>query len=271
MPIYHGDALVGMHDAVRDAEYQKKLDVKVEKILGNNESISLAALKKNSVFAQAYKELDAKGKARVDQIANMEGDVQNVSERELKVILTAIDANLQDWKWGNEKNQKFYMDGKASTGETGGLNQATDKELQDVLENTKTRAERIKEAQKKEEARNEKIKATIEQAKNIKPYDDNGHVNGGEWAKAFQIIYQNISCNDYEDLKTWGKAFENILGKGQIADASTYRDGSKAFTLKDSSIVFLNNDFFSDEFGYVTVKHPDETTEKFKPDGTKVE
>lgn len=67
-----------------------------------------------------------------------------------------MDANLQDWEWGNEKSQKFYMDGEASTGKMGGLNQATDKELQDILQNTKTRAEKIKKAQMKEDARNEK-------------------------------------------------------------------------------------------------------------------
>ena len=270
MPIYVNGAMVGMHDAVRDAEYQQKLDVKAGEILGDKESISLAALKKNSVFAQAYKELDAKGKARIDQIANMEGDAQNVSERELKVILTAMDANLQDWEWGKEKTQKFYMDGEASTDETGGLNQATDEELQDILQNTKTRTERIEEAQKKEEAKNEKIKATAEQAIDIKPYDDNGRVNGGEWAKAFQIIHQNISWGNREGLETWEKAFENILGKGQVTHTSTYRDGgSKEWTLKDGTVVYLNNQFGGSEVGYVTVKHPDGTSEKFKPDGNK--
>lgn len=272
MPIYVNGAMVGMHDAVRDEEYQQKVDVKAGEILGDKESISLADLKKNSVFAQAYKELNAKGKARIDQIANMEGDAQNVSERELKVILTAMDANLQDWEWGKEKTQKFYMDGEASTGETGGLNQATDEELQDILQNTKTRAERIKEAQKKEEAKNEKVKATVEEARDIKPYDDNDRVNGGEWAKAFQIIHKNISWGNSEGLETWEKAFEDILGKGQVVDTSTYRDGgTKEFTLKDGSTVRLDNNLSGNEIGYVTVKHPDGTSEKFKPDGTKVE
>ena len=34
-----------------------------------------------------------------------------------------------------------------------------------------------------EELENEKVKAAVEQAKDIKPYDENGRVNGGEWAK----------------------------------------------------------------------------------------
>jgi len=272
MPIYSNGAMVGMHDAVRDAEYQQKLDVKAGEILGDKESISLSALKKNSVFAKAYNELDATGKARIDQIANMEGDAQNVSERELKVILTAMDANLQDWEWGKEKTQKFFMNGEASTGETGGLNQATDEELQDILQNTKTRAERGMEAKKKQEARNEKIKTTIEQAKEIKPYDDNGRVNGGEWAKAVQIIHSNIRCGNMEGLEDWNNAFEKILGKGQVVHTSTYRDGgSKEFKLQDGTKVYLNNRIGGNEIGYITVTHADGSVEKFKPDGTKVE
>lgn len=272
MPIYSNGAIVGMYDAVRETEYQQNLDVKAGEILGDKESISLSALKKNSVFAKAYNSLDATGKARIDQIANMEGDAQNVSERELKVILTAMDANLQDWEWGNKKTKEFFMDGEASTGETGGLNQATDKELQDILQNTKTRAEKIMEAKKKQEASDAKIKTTVEQAKDIKPYDDNGRVNGGEWAKAVQIIHSNISWGSMEGLEDWYNAFEKILGKGQVIDIDTYRDGgSQEFTLQDGTVVYLDNEIGGNEVGYITVTHADRTVEKFKPDGTKVE
>lgn len=272
MTIYVGGAIVGMHDAVRDEDYQKKLDVKTGEILGDKESISLDSLKKNSVFAKAYNELDATGKARIDQIANMEGDAKNVSERELKVILTAMDANLQEFEWGKEKQEKFFMDGNPSTGTTGGLNQATDEELQDILQNTKTRYEKVMEAKKKQEEMNNLVNNTKEQAKDIKAYDDNGRVNGAEWAKAIKIIKSNISWGSREGLQTWEAAFENILGQGQVVHTSTYRDGgSTEWTLADGTKVYLDNNCSRNEIGYVTVTHPDGSKEKFKPDGTKVE
>lgn len=272
MTIYVNGSIVGMHDAVKNKEYQQKLDAQVGDILENNEEISLTDLKKNSLFAKAYNNLDSDGKARLEQIANMGGAKEMVSEKELKVMLTALDANLQDFEYGGKIVQKFFMDGKPSTGKTGGLNQATDAELQYVYDNTKTRAEEIDEEKKKQEVWNNAVKKTSEQAKNIKPYDENGRVNGGEWAKAINIIHDNISWGSKRGLDAWNVAFRNILGKGQVINTDTYRDGgSKEWTLQNGTVVFYNNNPGSEECDYVTVTHPDGSKEKFKPDGSKVE
>lgn len=37
------------------------------------------------------------------------------------------------------------------------------------------------------------------------------------------------------------------------------------------STVRLDNNFSGNEIGYITVNHPDGTSEKFRPDGKKVE
>ena len=112
----------------------------------------------------------------------------------------------------------------------------------------------------------------VEQAKDIKPYDENGRVNGGEWAKAIQIIHNNISWWSFEGLKLRKQAFEKILGKQQIFRVETYRDGgSTEWYLKNGTIVFLDNSISSSEVGYITVYHPNGTEEKFNTDGVKVE
>ena len=130
---YHVDgSLIGLSASVSNPEYQEKLNKQVENILGNNESISLEALKKNSLFADAYNNLNDKAKARVDYIVNMEGDSQNVSEKELKVLLTVLDANLQKLQQYGSR-EFFLMDNEPTTDENGGLVQATDKELSDIL------------------------------------------------------------------------------------------------------------------------------------------
>lgn len=117
---------------------------------------------------------------------------------------------------------------------------------------------------------NEKVRTVVEQASDIKPYDKNWRVNGGEWAKALQIIDKNISY--WYANKAWNMAFEQILGKGHVKSGEAERDGgSKFWILNDGTRVYLNKGIFSAESGYVTVRHPDGTEEKFNPDGIKVE
>lgn len=123
-----------------------------------------------------------------------------------------------------------------------------------------------------EELENEKVEAAVEQAKDIKPYDENGRVNGGEWAKAIQIIHNNISWWSFEELELREEAFEKILGKGQVFRVDTLRDGgSTEWYLKNGTRVFLDNSISSSEVGYITVYNPNGTEEKFNTDGVKVE
>ena len=87
MPIYYNGALVGMNNAVHDKDYQAKLSEKTTQILGDKTSISVNELKKNSLFNDAYKKLDAEGKKQFDAILNLDGDANQVSEKELKTLI----------------------------------------------------------------------------------------------------------------------------------------------------------------------------------------
>ena len=111
-----------------------------------------------------------------------------------------------------------------------------------------------------------RINKAVEQAKDIKIYDDNGRINGGEWSKALQIIRSNIEYKpgEYSDDRDIAL---NILAKEKITKTSMYKDGgSKEWTLANGTKVHYNihNDC-------VTVTHPDGSKEQFNPDGTKVE
>lgn len=123
-----------------------------------------------------------------------------------------------------------------------------------------------------EESSDDRVKITIEQARHIKPYDEKGHINGREWAKAIQIINKNISKKSPEDYKAWRSAFYKILSPNwQIRNEISYKDGgSKKWELKDGSNVFLNNNMNSNEKGYLTVTYTDKSKKTFKPNGTEV-
>lgn len=111
-----------------------------------------------------------------------------------------------------------------------------------------------------------RINNAIEHAKNVKIYDANGRVNGGEWSKAIQIIssYIKYERGDRSDDRNIAL---NILAGGKITNTATYKDGgSEEWTLSNGTKVHYNihNDC-------VTVTHPDGSKEQFNPDGTKVE
>ena len=158
MSSYINGSLVGMNDAIYDKEYQAKLTEKTIAILGDKTSISSTELKKTPLFNKAYNKLDEKGKERFNEILNLDGDAKNVSEKELKTLLTILDADLGRDDF--ENREVFFMDGKVTTSKTGGIYQATDKEIQNVYKNTKTQAE-----QKTEEI--QKMKEQAQQLDNI--------------------------------------------------------------------------------------------------------
>ncbi len=282
-----GGKIVGMTTAVFVEEYQRDLDTKVEKYLGDKEQISTEALKTNSVFAEAYNQLDGNAKAKIEYIANLEGDANNVSEKELKVILTVMDAELDD--------SSFLMDGKPTTSsEKGGLNQATNDELKYVLENTKTRAERklaLEEKQRKmqreKEERDNNIKIAQEEVKNINVYDETGNLDITNFVKVIAIINKYIKEDSMEGCNAWDEIFESAINnsgneppKVKLKYAENLRDGgSKRWVFDNGTEIFFNNAFDSLENGVITVTYNkainkrkvEKVQEKYNSDGTKVE
>ena len=76
--------LFGLGQSILNSDYQKHLDKKVEDILGDNESISVEALKNKSIFKKAFQTFDNN---KLQAIFNLDGDADNVSEKELKILI----------------------------------------------------------------------------------------------------------------------------------------------------------------------------------------
>ncbi len=263
MPTYINGSLVGMGDAVKDAEYQKKLSEKTQEFLGDRTSISVAELKKSSLFAKAYKKLDAEGKKNFDAILNLDGDSKNVSEKELKTLMTLLDANLD--KVPLEDREAFFMDGEFSIGKNSGIYQATAEEIQNVYKNTKTRAEQKAEEMAKLKAKAQKLD---EIGKLIADYDIS---KGSDLTKALTTIDANISAGNKDGYELYNAAISKLFN-GQLVNTNVYRDGgSREYTLKDGTKIFHDNRIFGEENGFVTITRPDGSVEKYNPEGEKVQ
>ncbi len=263
MPMYINGALVGMSEAVRDKEYQKQLSEKTSALLGDRTSISAKELKKSSLFKNAYKQLDAEGKKKFDAILNLDGDGKNVSEKELKTLMTLLDADLGINHVTN--SEAFFMDGEFSTGKSGGIYQATDSEIQHVYQNTKTRAE----IQAEEVA---KLKADAQKLESIKNSVAQFDVSTGSGlTQALNFVRENMDIGNSDGLKLYDAAIADLF-KGNIQNIETYRDGgSRLYTLKDGTTVYHDNTIFGQENGFVTITRPDGSAEKYNPEGEKVE
>lgn len=262
MPMYINGALVGMGEAVYDKEYQQKLSEQTTKILGDKDSISVKDLKKMPIFSDAYKKLDKTGQKRFDEILKLDGDAKNISEKELKTLLTVMDADLQFDDWS--ESEVFLMDGEPTLGETGGLNQAREDEIQNVYQNTKTRAE----IQAEEMKKMKEISAKLENIKElVSEYDIN---NGSDVTKALNVLDENISRGNREGSQIYDMAISNLFS-GKLERFDTFRDGgSREYLLKDGTKIYRDNGFGSKERGFTTITRPDGTVEKYNTEGVKV-
>lgn len=108
---------------IKDKEYINQLDKKIMSILNGKQSINIEDLKKNSLFAN----MSDSAKQRFEDIANIDGNKNNFTAEELKVLYSLSDATLI--------NNSFQFDGKYSTDKNSGLEQATQKEVQLIKEN----------------------------------------------------------------------------------------------------------------------------------------
>ncbi len=263
MPMYINGKLAGMGDAVSDKEYQQKLSELTTRILGDNTSISAKELKKTSLFMDAYKKLDAEGKKRFDAILNLDGDAKNVSEKELKTLLTLLDADLSTDNITNR--EVFLMDNEITTDKSSGIYQATEKEIQNVYQNTKTRAE-----QQAEEVA--KLKEKAETLNNLKQGIAQFDITtGAGLTKALTYISNNIRTGNSEGMEIYETVTRGLFN-GQLEQVDTYRDGgSRVYRLKDGTEIYHNHKIGSDEYGFVSIIKQDEIVEKYNPDGEKVQ
>jgi hypothetical protein len=251
----NGDVnFTGMVNSASNNVYQAKLDEKVSQVMGNDDKISAKDLKKNSIFSKVYEALDETGKANFDKVLSLDGDANTVNEKEIRTLLTLLDADLTT----EDGSKKFRMDNNLGTNkDSSGIYQATNDEINEVYNSVQTKAEReAAEIQKQKEASQEmeeeaKIREEVSQA--VKNCD---YKNGSDVAKTLNLIkrYDKI-IDDKEAIET--------LFKAKIIDTQTFRDfGSKLYKLSNRTTVYI-----AAPFGDVTIKRPNGTYEKYNAKG----
>ena len=119
----NGKEWVKINDTTQNKEYQSALDKKIASILGGKETISVDVLRKNSVFSN----LSEAAEKRFNDIARMDGDGNTLSAEELRVLYSLADAKLV--------NNQFKFDTNFEIDENSGLEQATDKEVNVMIQN----------------------------------------------------------------------------------------------------------------------------------------
>lgn len=113
-------------DTSKDKDYNQVLDKKINSILNGKETISLQQMKKNSLFSN----LSEKALERFNYIAGIDGDNTTFNAEELKVLFALSDATLKD--------NQFVFDGKYSADNNSGLVEATDSEVEIMIQNLVT-------------------------------------------------------------------------------------------------------------------------------------
>ena len=119
----NGKEWIKINDTTQDKEYQSALDKKINSILGGKETISVGKLRKNSLFSN----LSETAQKRFNDIAKVDGDDKTFSAQELRVLYSLADAKLE--------NNQFKFDTNPEIDGNSGLEQATDKEVNTVIQN----------------------------------------------------------------------------------------------------------------------------------------
>jgi hypothetical protein len=260
----NGDVnFTGMVNSASNNVYQAKLDEKVSQVMGNDDKISAKDLKKNSIFSKVYEALDETGKANFDKVLSLDGDANTVNEKEIRTLLTLLDADLTT----EDGSKKFRMDNNLGTNkDSSGIYQATNDEINEVYNSVQTKAEReAAEIQKQKEASQEmeeeaKIREEVSQA--VKNCD---YKNGSDVAKTLNLI------NRYDKIIDDKEAIETLF-KAKIVNTQTFRDffGSKLYELSNRTTVYIDKSSFVLASGNeceVTIKRPNGTYEKYNAKG----
>ena len=265
MGLYVNGSLVGMGNAVKDADYQKNLNERTISILGDKTSISLADLKKTPVFSKIFTQLDKTGQEKLNRILSLDGDNKNVSEKELKTLLTLLDADLQKVDaYPYNGDEAFLMNEEIDVKPSNGIYQATEEEVQNVYQNTKTRAEMQADEIKKQKEMSQQLTYLNEL---VSEYDIS---NPSDLTKALNTLRQNCSVGNAEGMQIYESA-TSALFKGQLQEVQTYRDGgSRMYILKDGTEIYHDNKAGGGTKGYVTITNTDGSIIQYNRDGEKI-
>ena len=259
--------IFGILNAVQSSgedSYMKTIQEKAVNILGKKDSISLNKLMNNSVFKEIYNKLDDNAKSKANTIFSMDGDAQNVSERELQTFFTLLDANLENVN-GKET---FVFDNEDSFESTNGLSNARENEIQIIYNNTKSRAdekmEKMREQEeikKQQEVAIQKEKQIQKEIKDVKVYDDDGNLNDANLLK----VLKSLSNAGSEVLE---KVCREIFGdRLNLADLD--RSGGFLIDLKDTKNEGRSIIITRDMLGNVSIRQAEDFRE-YDANGDKV-
>ncbi len=177
-------------------KYQNYLNDKTKNILGDKDSISFNDLTTNSVFAKEYEKMSMDEKEKVRQIVALDGNKDQVTEKELKVLYTFLDAKL------TEDGESFEFDAETSLGEKSGLSEATYSEISRIYDNTLSKNEL------------NAFKLAQSKLQSFDLYNKDGSINNKEVIKVLQFLKNMPNLKNLS--LTNAKLLGNVLGDGVL-------------------------------------------------------
>ena len=205
-------AVSNFEDSSLTIDYQERLDDIVNQILNGKKYITFDELKNNPILSGIIQNLDKDAKDKLDYIAKIEDKKKNnITEKELRLILTVLDAFPEETsRSGGSRFKGYLFDGQYSIR---GLYKITKDELKKAYDKLLTSAERNKYFEKNKEIYepydNADGKITTE---NLNSLVDNLVGTTGIFEK-----FPNMKSVILKDLsnflnKNWSDSFEEIKG-----------------------------------------------------------
>lgn len=230
-------------------KYQKYLDDKTQTVLGNKDSISFKDLTTNSVFASEYEKMSADEKEKVLQIVGMDGNENEVTEKELRVLYTFLDAKL------TEDGESFEFDAATSLGGKSGLSEATFSEIRGVYENTLSQSEQ------------KAFKLAQSKLQKCELYNKDGSINNEEVIKVLQFLKSvpNLKNLSLTNAKLLGEA----LGEGVAGISIVSDDGTIEIIFNDDLKTIASYDAYESKFRISSTENVNGT--EYSLDGKKIE
>ncbi len=204
-------AVSNFEDSSLTIDYQERLDDIVNQILNGKKSISFDELKNNPILSDIIQNLDKDAKDKLDYIAKIEDKKNNITEKELRLILTVLDAFPEETsRSGGSRFKGYLFDGQYSIR---GLYKITKDELKKAYDKLLTFAERNKYFEKNKEIyepyNNADGKITTENLNSL--VDDLVGTTGifEKFPNMKSVILKDLS--EFLD-KNWSDSFEEIKG-----------------------------------------------------------
>ena len=209
---------------INSLPYQRASRERVAQILGNDTSISFEDLKKKSIFSN-YDELDESIKQKINTIISKEDGSNNVTEKELSLLLTVMDAKKEFE--GDTENYNF--DNKFDFSENNGLYKMDNKDIDYIYEHTNTRADEQKRLQYLND-----YPDILNALNNYKVFDENGKFDGQQFVSAYKYLREQAADGKLGEVAP-GQFIQDALLNENLLVTKHYRDGGSRKLTIDSA------------------------------------